>query len=239
MELEVKEVKEPEVKEKKKKVNQKSVRFSKAKWYKPGTPVIVAGLGGIGSWLSFFLARQECELHIFDMDTIEELNLGGQLYSMDNIGSTKEEGVQELCKAFSGSTNIYNYGEYKQDSIRDKYMFSAFDNLSARKLMFKNWEAVKGEDKIFIDGRMSLTTFDVFFVTPDRAKQYKEDLYSDIKIDPLNCNLKATSHCGAMCAGMMVSGFNNYMANVGYGTQVHELPFKISTKLDMFEFEIT
>lgn len=220
------------------KVNQKTVRFNKAKWYAPGTVAIIGGVGGIGSWLAFFLGRQEMELHIYDMDTIEESNIGGQLYHLDDIKDLKTKATASRIALYSDNKNIHLYEKYVKESLRDQYMFSCFDNLDARKVMFENWLKVKDENKIFIDGRMSMTTFDVFFVTPDRIMKYQEDLYSDIKIEPLSCNLKATSHCGAMCAGMMLSGFNNYMANVAYNDEIHDLPFKISTKLDVFEFEI-
>jgi len=139
-------------------------------------------------------------LHLYDMDTIEETNIAGQLYHIDDVEETKVDATKKRLQLYSGNTSIYTYEEYKKESLRDQYMFSCFDNLDARKIMFENWLTIKDDDKIFIDGRMSLTTFDVFFVTPDKIEKYREDLYSDIKIEPLNCNLKATSHCGATAA---------------------------------------
>ena len=183
-------------------VNQKTVRFSTAPWYKPGIPVIIGGLGTIGSWLSLFLGRQECELHLFDMDTIEEANMAGQFYLNNDIGFTKVAATSTHIFAFSENTQVYEYEEYKKNSLKDKYMFSCFDNLEARKLMFENWCTVQGKDKIFIDGRLNAENLDVFFVTPDRIQQYKNDLYDDTQIEPLVCSFKSTSHCGAMCAGV-------------------------------------
>lgn len=225
-------------------INQNSVRFSQAPWYSPGIEAIVGGLGGIGSYVSFYLGRQECELHLFDYDNIENTNLGGQLYSVNQaIGQNKKT---DACKynisEYSENDNISLYEKYTKDSISSAYMFSCFDNLDARKHMFENWcEYVHNnpdDECIFIDGRLSAENFDVFFVTKDRIQKYREDLYSDIKIKELPCNFKATSHCGAMCAGIMVSGFNNFITNVKFKENVRDVPFKVSTQLAFFNTEI-
>lgn len=57
------------------KIKQSTVRFSEAYFYKPKVEVIILGLGGIGSWVALNLARLECNLHLFDYDVIDEVNL--------------------------------------------------------------------------------------------------------------------------------------------------------------------
>ena len=68
----------------------RSARFNLADWYSPNLKIVIGGVGGIGSYLSFFLSRQEAELFVYDFDTIEEHNLGGQLYRTNDIGSKKQ-----------------------------------------------------------------------------------------------------------------------------------------------------
>ena len=41
------------------------------------------------------------------------------------------------------------------------------------------------------------------------------------------CSFKATSHCGAMVAGYMISTFNNYVANFKEKADLREIPFKM------------
>lgn len=227
-----------------KQLNQNSVRFSQAPWYKPGLICIIGGLGGIGSYLSYYLGRQECELHLFDYDNIESTNLGGQFFTISDAENMrlKTDSCKVRIQRFSDNTEVYTYGKYTKDGLSTNYMFSCFDNLEARKDMFNNWCTFvhnnPNNDCIFIDGRLSAENFDVFFVTKDRIEKYKEDLYSDIKIEALPCNFKSTSHCGAMCAGIMVSGFNNYISNILFQDNVRDVPFKISTQLAFFNTNI-
>ncbi|MHA1199668.1 MAG: hypothetical protein ACTSQF_10110, partial [Candidatus Heimdallarchaeaceae archaeon] len=59
-------------------------RFRDASWFGNvetlTTPIVVGGAGGIGSWLTFFLARMLSNNYIFlyDFDTVEEVNMAGQ-----------------------------------------------------------------------------------------------------------------------------------------------------------------
>ncbi len=86
--------------------NNKSVRFSDAPWYRPGIECTVGGAGGIGSWLAFFLGRQECVIALFDMDSIDETNLGGQLYSLEDIGNNKAEVIARKIRNYSENPRI-------------------------------------------------------------------------------------------------------------------------------------
>ena len=99
-----------EIKEEKKIINQKTVRFSDAIWYKPGISVIIGGVGSIGSHLSYYLGRQECDMYLYDMDSVDEVNLAEAMDliwgfaredfhgDLDNVFFLDEDGVdvQEL-----------------------------------------------------------------------------------------------------------------------------------------------
>ena len=82
--------------------NQKTVRFSDAHWYSPGIEVLIGGVGGIGSHLAYYLGRQECELYIYDMDLISEVNIGGQLYPVNKLLEKKSK-----CCCFYLRSNFY------------------------------------------------------------------------------------------------------------------------------------
>lgn len=234
-ELNMEEVKEVEV-------NQRTVRFSTAPWYQPKLECTIIGLGGIGSYLSFFLGRQEAELHLYDYDIFEEHNAGGQFVEKSGLGSTKVSYAEMVAREFSDNTNIHMYEKYTKESFSSAYMFCCPDNLEARKVAFENWQEYVLENPddpaIFIEGSMAAEDFCIHFVTKDKIQQYKEYLYSDIQIPALACNFKSTSHCGSMCAGIMVSGFNNYISNVKLGADIREVPFKVQISLSGFNIEI-
>lgn len=207
-----------------------SVRFSDTDWFHPGIPVLIGGAGGIGSWLTFFLARQECKIYLHDPDVVDETNLGGQLYGEGFIGLTKETAMSNIAKDFCNSTNINTMGWFGEDSFGATIMFSAFDNMKARKLMFEKWKQ-DPKREIFIDGRMLCESAQIFAVRPGREKEYEEHLFEDSDVEEQACSMKATSHCGAMTAGTMVAVFNNYITNVIRKTNFREVPFRTDFEL--------
>ncbi len=64
------------MKEVKKTVDNKKVRFSDASWANSLQHIVVGGVGGIGSYVSFFLSRIGHTLYLYDMDSIDETNMG-------------------------------------------------------------------------------------------------------------------------------------------------------------------
>jgi len=225
-----------------KEVNPRTVRFSTAPWYQPKLECIIIGLGGIGSYLSFFLGRQEAELYLYDYDIISETNIGGQFYQDRQSGWTKETATIELLSIFSDNQKGHVNGKYTKESFSSAYMFCCPDNMEARKIAFENWVqyTIDNPDDpcIFIEGSMSAENMCVHFITKDKIKEYRDYLYSDIVIEALPCNFKATSHCGSMCASIMVSGFNNYISNVKLGADVREIPFEVRIQLPDFNIAI-
>jgi len=207
-------------------INPRSVRFSDASWYRPNMDVMIGGAGGIGSWLSLFLGRQECNIYLYDDDVIDETNLGGQLYTSNHVGQLKADATSEVVRNFTGK-EIETMGRYTPTSMSCPVVFACFDNMASRKLMFEKWLKVP-KRQIFIDGGMLAENFQVIAVTADTIDRYAEDeLFDDSEIEEERCSMKATSHCGAMIASYMVAVFNNYVANFIEKGNFREVPFKM------------
>lgn len=205
-----------------KKIDITKSRFRDALWFDSieslQIPIIIGGVGGIGSWLTVLLTRvlpSNMSIYIYDIDNVEEVNLAGQLYKSSDIGKKKTEAVKKIAKEFSNFSNINCMEKYDRDSLASPIMFSAFDNMQARKDMFANWktEAAKNPDALFIDGRLLAEQLQVFFVTPETAEQYeKKYLFSDQDVEDASCSYKQTSHFAAAIAAKMVQGFTNWLA---------------------------
>lgn len=202
-----------------------SVRFSDIEWFHPNIPVLIGGAGGIGSWLTFFLARQECKIYLHDYDEVDETNLGGQLYGTNYIGMEKVESMMSIADKFCNNEQVSNMGKFTDDSYASPIMFSAFDNMAARKLMFNKWKAQENRE-IFIDGRMLAESAQIFAVRKGDEARYKKELFDDDEVEDVACSMKATSHCGAITAGYMTSIFNNYITNVKTKMEFREVPFR-------------
>lgn len=230
-----------EVAEEQPEINNKTVRFSSAPWFKPGVEVFIGGSGGIGSWLALFLARQEAKIYLFDMDLVDEVNLAGQCFGVNDIGKTKTGATKARIKEMCGHENVELYEEYTEDSMTNKFIFSAFDNMKARKCMFDKWKAEYKDDKeaLFIDGRLLAEIGQVYFVTNDKIEQYEKTLFLDEEVELEDCSYKSTSHCSALIASLIVSGFNNHLTNINAGDLMRELPFSIIYELPLLNFKLT
>jgi molybdopterin/thiamine biosynthesis adenylyltransferase len=218
-----------------KKIDVKHSRFRSTLWYDPNYTVIIGGVGGIGSWLSLFLARMGYQIHVFDYDSIDETNMAGQLYPVSAIGDSKAETIQKICKEFAGN-DIFINEKYTEESPSNPIIFSAFDCIDARRLMFNKWRALKDRE-VFIDGRMLIESGQVFCVTPGKEDEYEKHLFKKGEVKPQQCSLKATSHSGAIIAGLMVTAFTNYLTNKKVKADVRELPFKFDYELPLFNFK--
>lgn len=211
----------------------KKSRFRDAEWFEKAndfsTPIIVGGAGGIGSWLMLLLTRilnyKKCDIYLYDFDSVEEINMAGQLYTRSDIGNNKAEAVKRIVEKFSEYYSVFPVSTpYDKSSLASSVMFSCFDNMQARKIMFEKWkeEALNSplEKSIFIDGRLLAEQFQVFFVTLDRIPMYKKYLFDDKDVPDMNCSYKQTSHFAAAIAAKMIQGFTNWLAG-----DVTELPF--------------
>jgi hypothetical protein len=106
--------------------------------------------------------------------------------------------------------------------------------MKARRLMFNKWKNLVangegtrlGVPAIFIDGRMTVESFQIFAVTPDKIEDYEQHLFSDADVQDPICSLKATSHIGAQIASQMVQIFTNYTTNYNMGDEIRDVPFQ-------------
>lgn len=218
----------------KEEIDNRKVRFSDAPWAKAIQHIVVGGVGGIGSWAAMYLARVGHKLYMYDMDTIDETNMGGQLYSIAQIGSNKAVATKENIHAFCGDdANVTVYGKYtEEDGMTTPVVFSCFDNMAARKLMFEKWAAYDKRE-LFVDGRMLAEVGMVYVVQKGQEDAYLETLFEDSEVEEAPCSFKSTSHCGALIGSLMISGLNNYLANKTQGNEDRWIPFKTDFALPM------
>lgn len=183
--------------------------------------MIVVGLGGVGSWLSFILSRFSPKaLNLYDNDIVEEHNLGGQLFGTNMCGIKKSDAVSQFIHHMNigfNSTYITCYNNFLSyipqilSSFPD-YTFIGIDNMGGRHLLYNDWRnKVKRFDedtkknKVLIDIRMSVDTIQIYTVLPDdySFQKYEESLFSDEEADAVTCNRKQTTYVCSLCAGLI------------------------------------
>jgi hypothetical protein len=214
-------------------------RFKAAPFVNPGLTITIGGAGGIGSHLSYTLCRQDYTTYIYDFDNIETLNVGSQMYGIQDVGTNKAEVAKSIASHYGNNRYVLG-GKFTEESPITNIVFSCFDNMSARKLMFEKWLDLQlnkdaeyrknnpNEVNIFVDGRMTAGTIQIFFVKSlQEAEMYKKTLFADGSIDPLPCNFKATCQTGMLIGSLMSIGFLNHVANKNQGISMFEVPFYV------------
>ncbi len=221
-------------------VEESSSRFSSAVWYNAvrTKSIILAGVGGIGSYVAFLLSRMKpASLTIYDPDIVEEVNMSGQLYSRKNVGRTKVDSIAEMMIDYSNFFNTLCIADrYTIGSPTEDIMICGFDNMQARRQFFESWiqhvEMLPEERRkkcLFIDGRLAAEEFQVFCITGDDKYHqvvYNRDyLFSDAEADETICSYKQTSHCANMIGSIIVNLFVNFVANECDPLIPRDLPF--------------
>lgn len=221
-------------------IDNSSSRFSGTEWYNAiqQKSVILAGLGGIGSHAAFNIARiLPKNLVLYDGDTVDFSNMSGQLYGYDSIGSTKADAIGEVINKFTTNRKVTCIHEnFTSASVPGDIMICGFDSMSARRVFFNSWKKhVRSlpEDKrsqcLFIDGRLSIDTMQVFCITGDdeyHMKMYIDKyFFSDSEAEDTVCSLKQTTYLASMIGAFIANLFTNFVANTLNPVIPYTLPF--------------
>ena len=221
-------------------VEERTSRFSGASWYEgiKQKVIILAGLGGIGSYVCFLLSRmQPTSLFIYDDDIVEAANMSGQLYGASDVNNFKVDAISDMVSNYAGYNSVFAIREkFTTECEATDIMICGFDNMQARKTFFESWHrhvnTKNPEEKkkcLFIDGRLSAEYLQVFSFTGDDDKailNYSETkLFSDEEADETVCSYKQTSYMANMIGSIIVNIFTNFVANEVAGAPIRELPF--------------
>lgn len=221
-------------------VDESTSRFSSAIWYEniQKKTVILAGVGGIGSFVGFLLARMKpASMFIYDEDIVETVNMSGQLYGQSDLGRPKVSALAEMIRNYAGYSSVFAISErFTDESEASDIMICGFDNMAARKLFFDKWvnhvQSKPEEERkncLFIDGRLAAEEFQVLCIKGDdeyNINRYNNEfLFSDVEADETICSYKQTTFCANMIASYMVNLFVNFCANQCEPLIDRDLPF--------------
>lgn len=230
--------------------DESTTRFSSALWFKEiqNKVIILAGIGGIGSYVALLLARMKPKaLFLYDDDEVETVNMAGQLYSINDVGKKKVDALADICSSFALYNSVFAIPEkFTLESEASDIMICGFDSMEARKLYYYKWaNHIKEFDDdrkkhcLFLDGRLAAEEFQVFCIKGDDT--YNQKLYETIylfdddKADATVCSYKQTSYMANMIGSMIVNLFVNFVANEVGG--MRDLPFLTSYEGESLMFE--
>lgn len=215
-------------------------RFKDALWFNNKVEIVIGGAGGIGSWLSFFLTRAGFNVTVYDFDTVEEHNLGGQLFFAHDIGQLKVTALKNVITEFN-DTN-FNFKGVNQGIVFNTYMYhnysaplviyvSAFDNMEARTDFFNLFiRQTNDRVKWFVDGRLLMEQMRIYCIRKSNKSainDYMEHhLFLDSDVEDLPCTMKQVSHGAAMIATHMTGFITNIVSNeLVWKEEVFKVPY--------------
>lgn len=232
-------------------INELTSRFSGAMWFDKiqEKTIILAGVGGIGSYVGFLLARMNPKaMFIYDDDVVEAANMSGQLYGSDDIGIPKVDALARTLNKFSMYNSVFAIRDkFTMESEATDIMICGFDNMRARKDFFNKWKAHVGNKPIserghclFIDGRLAAEELQVLCIRGDDRYHMNEYelhyLFSDTQADATVCSYKQTTYMANMIGSIIVNLFTNFVANE-IVPLIRELPFLTSYEADTMHFK--
>ena len=226
-------------------VDETTSRFSGAIWYEEiqKQTVTLAGVGGIGSYVGFLLGRLKPQrLIIYDPDSVETVNMSGQLYGLTDVGNYKIVALYNMVRNYANYNSIVALNtRFEANSEATDIMICGFDNMEARKVFYEKWKQrvlsypTGSNDRkkcLFIDGRLAAEEFQVLSIQgdDDRAMKEYEDkwLFSDAEAEETICSYKQTTFMANMIASVMVNVFVNFVANQCNPIIDRDVPFFIS-----------
>lgn len=234
-------------------INDSTARFSGTEWFTEikKKRVVLAGLGGIGSWLALIVVRCGIsKIVLYDDDTVETVNMAGQLYGVNDVGALKAQVVYKTLRDYSPFVLIDALpSKYKHDSIAWDIMMCGFDNMAARKTFFYSWKRhveelpeEKRKNCFYQDGRLSIDTFQILSIQGDdkyNMERYeKEFLFSDSEAEEAVCSMKQTTYMASMIASMMGNIFVNWVAQGNDPIVPYKIPFFVQYEAQHMLFKM-
>lgn len=232
-------------------IDESTARFSSAIWFEEiqKKNIILAGLGGIGSYVAFLLGRMHPNnLFLYDDDKVEAVNMSGQLFCVNDIGRYKVDAVTHTLATYCSFNKVCAIRErFTPTTEPSDIMICGFDNMAARKIFYERWlyhlhrgNPERRKQCLFIDGRLAAEELQVFCIRGDDAyniDRYREEfLFSDEEADATECSYKQTTYMANMIGSVIVNLFTNFVAN-SIEENLRDLPFLTSYSADSMMFK--
>lgn len=172
-------------------------------------PVLVLGLGTIGSWTALSLAKLGCRnLTLIDNDVVELKNLPNQFYKRNQIGLDKTIALGLNIQDVVGFAPSIIQSRYPCEVPQTQVIVCSVDSLEERRRI---WTSMK--DKVwdlYIDARMAEDTCRIYAVTPATADKYEKSLFAPRKPLAVSCSARSVVYLSLLCASVISQQITKY-----------------------------
>tara|TARA_R100001082_G_scaffold110744_1_gene91579 strand:- start:285 stop:944 length:660 start_codon:yes stop_codon:yes gene_type:complete len=169
----------------------------------------ILGCGAIGSSAALQIARMGAtQFCLYDMDKVEEVNIGVSQYVYNDIDKPKVDALSDHLRAlgvFEVGTYFERFSEFYPQGNKDIAILG-FDSMSSRLQAVEALFSIPGVKPLYIiDGRMGAEHYQQYIFDKPTVNKYKKTWYSDENGSPEPCNAKATSYCSNLSGSMIAN----------------------------------
>jgi hypothetical protein len=197
----------------------------------------ILGCGAIGSSAATQLARSGAmQFFLYDMDKVENVNVGVSQYNICHIGNNKVDALSDLILDINEDVKITSkHGEFKEYYYNgDKDIaILAFDTMNVRmdavKILCAN---AQQKPMCVIDGRMGAEHYQQYIIPKPDVKKYQKIWYDDEEMSSDPCNAKATSYCSNMSGSFIANAIRKFVTGQPFnGNFSFNFPTMLMNKL--------
>ena len=175
----------------------------------------ILGCGAIGSSAAMQLARSGATtFFLYDMDKVEELNIGVSQYDIRHVGIQKVKALGYILEDINPNCKIEcidgEFKEYYYNGNKDIAIL-AFDTMNVRMEAVKILCANKQKPMCIIDGRMGAEHYQQYIIPKPDIDKYEKVWYSDDDMSTDPCNAKATSYCSNMSGSFIANAVRKFV----------------------------
>lgn len=194
--------------------------------------VDVIGVGATGSRIVLGLAKLGLEnIHVWDPDTVDAVNVGNQAYGQHCVGPLKVEALRDMVHMHTGTELTIHPEAADGTQIFGSVVFLLTDKMSSRKTIWAGSLRFKPAVKWVIETRMGVNQGRVYSINPNKPRHV-----ASWEATLCNDGVAEVSACGSpMSVGPIaetVSGLAqcqfikwfNYFENPGHGEALNDEP---------------
>ena len=169
----------------------------------------ILGCGAIGSSAALQIARMGAtQFCLYDMDKVEEVNIGVSQYTYNDIDKPKVDALADHLRnigVFTVGTYHERFSEFYPQGENDIAILG-FDSMASRLQAVEALFSISGVKPLYIiDGRMGAEHYQQYVFDKPTVSKYKKTWYTDESGSPEPCNAKATSYCSNLSGSMIAN----------------------------------
>lgn len=207
--------------------------------------IVICGLGGIGSNTFYNISKSlpNSNITLIDFDLVEEHNIGTQYFTNRDLNMFKTNALKNKAENFKGviETLSMEINEYNSIPVLNNNLITiaCFDNMEARTNLFNIWRKNTNPNKIFIEGRLAATQYEIYSVLSGREEEYTNSLFKDdeITLGKL-CTFQQTAHYGMAIGSRITQIICNHLSNIYHNEKMYRIPFYYREIGDLFNITI-